>query len=58
MRITVKTVLSHLAAGDTEVDILKAFPMLETEDIHAALEYAAQLADSPLTTIPLSTSAR
>lgn len=55
MRITVKTVLSHLAAGDTEEDILKAFPMLEAEDIYAVLEYAAQLADNPLSTIPLAT---
>jgi uncharacterized protein (DUF433 family) len=32
-----------LAAGDTEADILKAFPMLEAEGgIQAALEYAAQ----------------
>jgi uncharacterized protein (DUF433 family) len=58
LRITIKTILSHLAAGDTKEDILKAFPVLEAEDIDAALEYTAQLADSPLTTIPLSTSAR
>ena len=41
MRITVYDVLSYLAAGMTEQEILDDFPYLEKEDILACLEYAA-----------------
>jgi len=40
-RLTVYTLLSHLAAGETEVEILETFPFLEKEDIWAAREYSA-----------------
>ena len=43
-RIPVHVVLSHLAAGDSEDDILAGFPSLTREDIKACLEYAAYLA--------------
>ena len=33
MRITVKTVLEYLAAGESAENILKAYPVLEREDI-------------------------
>lgn len=39
MRITVKTVLEYLAAGETIENILDAYPYLEREDIQASLEY-------------------
>jgi uncharacterized protein (DUF433 family) len=42
MRITVYDVLSYLAAGMTEEEILTDFPYLESEDIRASLEYAAE----------------
>lgn len=45
MRITVRTVLEYLAAGETVENILDAYPYLEREDIQASLEYAALLAD-------------
>ena len=45
MRITVKTILEYLAAGETVENILDAYPYLEREDIQASLEYAALLAD-------------
>ena len=45
MRITVRTVLEYLAAGETTENILEAYPNLEMEDIQAALAYAALLAD-------------
>jgi len=51
-RLTVHTLLSHLAAGETEVEIFESFPFLEKEDITAALEYAALMADH--INIPLS----
>ncbi len=51
-RLTVHTLLSHLAAGETEAEIFESFPFLEKEDITAALEYAALMADH--ISIPLS----
>ena len=44
-RLTVHTLLSHLAAGETEAEIFESFPFLEKEDITASLEYAALMAD-------------
>lgn len=41
MRITVYDVLSYLAAGMTEQEILDDFPYLVKEDILACLSYAA-----------------
>jgi uncharacterized protein (DUF433 family) len=41
MRITVQDVLSYLAAGMTQEQILVDFPYLEKEDILACLAYAA-----------------
>ena len=54
MRITVRTVLEYLAAGETAETILDAYPYLEREDIQAALEYAALLADVRIDSHPLS----
>jgi uncharacterized protein (DUF433 family) len=41
MRITVVDVLSYLAAGMTELEILDDFPYLTSDDIRACLAYAA-----------------
>jgi len=41
MRITVYDVLSYLAAGMTQQEILADFPYLTEEDILASLSYAA-----------------
>lgn len=41
LRITVGDILSYLASGMTTEEILADFPMLEREDILAALAYAA-----------------
>jgi uncharacterized protein (DUF433 family) len=41
MRITVYDVLSYLAAGMSEAEILADFPYLTPEDIRACLSYAA-----------------
>jgi uncharacterized protein (DUF433 family) len=41
MRITVYDVLSYLAAGMTEPEILDDFPELTHEDVLACLAYAA-----------------
>lgn len=41
MRMTVYDVLSYLAAGMTQQEILDDFPYLTEEDIRACLSYAA-----------------
>jgi uncharacterized protein (DUF433 family) len=42
LRIPVATVVSMVANGMTEEEILRGFPDLEREDIHEALHYAAE----------------
>ena len=42
LRMTVVDVLSYLAAGMSNQEVLEAFPYLEEEDIFAVLAYAAQ----------------
>jgi uncharacterized protein (DUF433 family) len=41
LRVTVGTILGLLAAGQTREHILAAYPYLESEDLDAALAYAA-----------------
>ena len=50
LRITVKTVLEFLAAGESMENILDAYPVLEREDILAALQFAAKMSDHEVTT--------
>lgn len=42
MRITVADILEYLASGMTEADILRDFPELTPDDIHACLAFAAE----------------
>ena len=42
LRIPVATVVGMIADGMTEAEILNAYPDLEHEDIHQALQYAAE----------------
>ena len=42
LRIPVATVVGMVAEGMTQDEILRDFPDLEAEDIHAALRYAAE----------------
>lgn len=52
LRIPVATVIGQLAAGRSPAEVLAEFPDLESEDITAALEYAAaavQERELPLT---------
>ena len=44
-RVTVGNLISLLAAGHTEEEILAAYPYLEREDIREALAYAAWRAE-------------
>jgi uncharacterized protein (DUF433 family) len=41
LRITVGTILGLLASGKSRERILQAYPLLEAEDVDAALAYAA-----------------
>jgi uncharacterized protein (DUF433 family) len=45
LRFPVSRLLGLLAAGQTAEEILEAYPYLEAEDIQAAMQYAAFLAD-------------
>lgn len=48
LRIRVKDVLDLLAAGATREEILEDCPYLESEDVTAALEFAARQSDHPI----------
>ena len=45
MRIRVSDVLDLLAAGASREEILSEYPYLESDDITAALQYAARQSD-------------
>ena len=51
MRITVYDVLSYLAAGMTQPEILDDFPYLTAEDIQACLAFAAERERSMLVAV-------
>jgi uncharacterized protein (DUF433 family) len=48
LRIRVKDMLDLLASGAGREEILTDYPLLEAEDITAALEYAARQSDHPV----------
>ena len=43
-RIWVSLILDFLASGESETQILAAYPQLQLEDIRAAIAYAADIA--------------
>lgn len=45
IRITVGTITGLLAAGETVESVLELYPVLEREDIYAALAYASWRAE-------------
>lgn len=53
-RVTLRTVLASLAAGDSADEILTDFPALKTDDVQAAIDFAAASAaeDLPLPPTP------
>ncbi|MBI3449254.1 MAG: DUF433 domain-containing protein [Acidobacteria bacterium] len=53
-RIPVSLILDALAGGDAVEDLLKGYPSLKREDIAAALEYGARLAQERI--LPLASS--
>jgi uncharacterized protein (DUF433 family) len=53
-RIMVTVVLDNLAEGHSVAEIIKSYPTLSAEDIHAAIAYAAELAHEGVIRLPLS----
>jgi uncharacterized protein (DUF433 family) len=53
-RVTLRTVLASLAGGDSVDEILLDFPSLKTEDVRAAIAFAAASAeeDLPVPAVP------
>ena len=53
-RVTLRTVLASLAAGDSVEDVLTDFPSLKLEDVRAAIAFAAASAeeDLPIPEVP------
>jgi uncharacterized protein (DUF433 family) len=53
-RVTLRTVLASLAAGDSAEEVLAAFPTLKPEDVQAAIAFAAASAeeDLPVPAVP------
>jgi uncharacterized protein (DUF433 family) len=55
LRIPVATVVDMIADGMTNAEILRAFPDLEEQDLHEALQYAAEAVRErqlPLVSLP------
>ena len=42
-RISVKTILEFLGAGDSIEDVLEEYPSLKREDIYACIQFASKL---------------
>jgi uncharacterized protein (DUF433 family) len=50
--VIVSVILDNLAANVTSEEILKSYPSLAAEDIHAAIAYAAELARERVIIVP------
>lgn len=56
-RIMVSVVLDNLAAGISTAEIIRSYPSLQTEDVAAAVAYAAELARERIVTTPVGVPA-
>ncbi len=52
-RLDVETVISHLLAGDTEEDILAAFPSLTVESINACRDFGMKMSGMKYSVVDL-----
>ena len=57
-RIWVSLILDFLASGESEAQILAAYPQLQPEDIRAAIAYAAEVARERIVPIPTPAAER
>ena len=55
-RIWVSLILDNLADGVPETEILAAYPQLSSEDLRAALAYAAEMTRERVVHLPLESS--
>jgi uncharacterized protein (DUF433 family) len=44
-RITAQSVIEFLAAGDSVADVVRAYPVLNEEDVHEALRFSSKILD-------------
>jgi uncharacterized protein (DUF433 family) len=51
-RIMVSVILDNLAAGVSRESLLKSYPTLKSDDIQAAIAYAAELTKGRIVTLP------
>ncbi|MDX1965114.1 MAG: DUF433 domain-containing protein [Pirellulales bacterium] len=51
-RIPISVILDNLAAGLDQREILQSYPALSSQDLAAALSYAAELAQERIVTLP------
>ena len=51
-RIWVSLILDVLASGQTESEVLTAYPQLQPQDIRAALAYAAEVTREHIVPVP------
>jgi uncharacterized protein (DUF433 family) len=56
-RIWVSLILDMLASGMTEREILKDYPQLKPEDIHACIAYGAEMSRERYVEVPLEAHA-
>ena len=56
-RIMVSVVLDNLAAGLSPAEIIRSYPSLQTEDVAAAVAYAAELARERVIITPVGVTA-
>lgn len=54
-RVMVSVILDNLAAGRSPAEIVTDYPSVTTDDVHATIGYAAELARERI--VPLSKSA-
>jgi uncharacterized protein (DUF433 family) len=54
-RVMVSVIVDNLAAGLSHDEILRDFPSISEDDIHAALAYAAELTREGTVDLPLET---
>jgi uncharacterized protein (DUF433 family) len=56
-RIWVSLIVDNLAEGTPESELLAAYPQLKSEDIRAALAYAAEMTRERIIPIPVGAAA-
>lgn len=53
-RIWVSLILDHLASGLSEAQLLELYPQLHSEDVRAAIAYAAEVARERVLPLPVN----